>query len=83
MASMTQVTCKCCHTHFEARTADVQRGWGKFCSKSCKAIDQTKRKNRSIRRKARKARKQKTSGRYIMPHHEYIGTLFDSDGNQQ
>lgn len=26
-----------------ARTADIKRGWGKFCSKSCKAIEQEKR----------------------------------------
>lgn len=25
---------------FQARTVDVKRGWGKFCSKSCKAIHQ-------------------------------------------
>lgn len=25
---------------FEARTADVARGWGTFCSKSCKAVEQ-------------------------------------------
>jgi hypothetical protein len=32
--------CKCCKTEFEARVADVKRGWGKFCSKSCKAKKQ-------------------------------------------
>jgi hypothetical protein len=39
MPHMTEVKCanaKCCKV-FEARTADVNRGWGKFCSKSCKA----------------------------------------------
>lgn len=41
MAHMTTVKCKCCKTSFEARTADVKRGWGKYCSKSCKAIKQT------------------------------------------
>lgn len=41
MASMTEVKCTCGKL-FEARTADVKRGWGKFCSKSCKAIKQTK-----------------------------------------
>lgn len=43
MASMTNVVCKCCKTNFQARTADVKRGWGKFCSKSCKAKTQEKR----------------------------------------
>ena len=32
-----EVSCKCCRSKFLARVADVNRGWGKFCSKSCKA----------------------------------------------
>lgn len=31
------VACKCCGGAFIAKNADRQRGWGKFCSKSCKA----------------------------------------------
>jgi hypothetical protein len=31
---------KRCGAAFIARIADVQRGWGKFCSKSCKASHQ-------------------------------------------
>ena len=32
------VEVKCnCGTMFTARVADRKRGWGKFCSKSCKA----------------------------------------------
>jgi len=42
------VECKCqnksCGARFMARVADRKRGWGKFCSKSCKAIKQ-ERKN--------------------------------------
>ena len=37
MAHMTAVKCKRCSVEFQARIADVNRGWGKFCSKSCKA----------------------------------------------
>jgi hypothetical protein len=37
MVQMTTVKCSKCATKFEARTADIKRGWGKFCSKSCKA----------------------------------------------
>lgn len=37
MPSMTAVKCARCGKKFEARTADVNRGWGKFCSKSCKS----------------------------------------------
>ena len=42
MASMTEVKCanRECGAMFLARTADVKRGWGKFCSKSCKAKKQ-------------------------------------------
>lgn len=29
--------CKGCGRSFLARVADVKRGWGRFCSKSCKA----------------------------------------------
>lgn len=29
--------CQCCKTPFKAKSADVKRGWAKFCSKSCKA----------------------------------------------
>lgn len=35
-----EVKCKCCHRPFMARVADLNRGWGKFCSKSCKAKKQ-------------------------------------------
>jgi len=32
-----EVKCKGCRTVFLARVADRKRGWGKYCSKSCKA----------------------------------------------
>lgn len=32
--------CECCHQIFTARKADVDRGWARFCSKRCKAIEQ-------------------------------------------
>ena len=42
MTAHVTVICgnKCCKKPFEARAADVARGWGKFCSKSCKAKKQ-------------------------------------------
>jgi len=41
-----KIECKCknCKTKFIARVADRKRGWAKFCSKSCKAINQMKKK---------------------------------------
>mgnify|MGYP000851826242 CR=1 FL=1 len=35
--------CPVCGTEFQARTVDVKRGWGLFCSKSCKAKEQESR----------------------------------------
>lgn len=35
--------CKNCGITFPARSADVARGWGNFCSKSCKASKQESR----------------------------------------
>lgn len=40
MPAMVQVKCKCCKQLFMARVADRKRGWGRYCSKSCKAIKQ-------------------------------------------
>ena len=39
---MVQVRCanKRCTRPFFAREADRKRGWGRFCSKSCKAVKQ-------------------------------------------
>lgn len=37
------VSCSRCGDPFRARVADRKRGWGKFCSKSCKTIKQTQR----------------------------------------
>lgn len=43
MGATVIVKCARCKQPFEARIADRNRGWGKFCSKSCKAIRQTQR----------------------------------------
>lgn len=37
MPAMVKRICLHCEVEFEARAADVKRGWGKFHSKSCKA----------------------------------------------
>lgn len=37
---MPIVNCKWCSKGFNARQADLNRGWGTFCSKSCKAKKQ-------------------------------------------
>jgi len=38
-----EVRCERCKSTFRARVADRARGWGRFCSKRCKAIKQTQR----------------------------------------
>ena len=41
---MVTKKCSCCKEEHTVRQADLNRGWGKFCSKRCKAIVQ-ERKN--------------------------------------
>lgn len=45
MPATVEVKCKnkACGKVFTARVADRKRGWGRFCSKSCKALVQEKR----------------------------------------
>ncbi len=35
--------CQWCGKDHEVRRADLNRGWGKYCSKRCKAMDQESR----------------------------------------
>lgn len=42
MSKLVRRGCKYCGDTFTARQADVDRGWAKFCSKSCKAKQQVK-----------------------------------------
>lgn len=35
---MVKRNCKTCGCEFEARQADINRGWARYCSKSCKAL---------------------------------------------
>ncbi len=46
--------CQSCRLTFFPRKADVDRGWGKFCSKSCKAIKQEQRTGQYARFQNRK-----------------------------
>ena len=40
---MEITTCKNCGISFPVRKADLKRGWGLFCGKRCKAIEQERR----------------------------------------
>lgn len=48
--STVVVKCETCKQPFTARVADRKRGWGRYCSKSCKAIKQTQRTGRGAPR---------------------------------
>jgi phage FluMu protein Com len=37
-----EVRCRECKRAFLVRVSDLQRGWGLYCSKRCKAINQTR-----------------------------------------
>lgn len=47
--------CKRCGDPFTARVADRNRGWARFCSKSCKAAEQERRTGQNARYHARQA----------------------------
>ncbi len=40
MSKTVEVSCAWCDGKFSARVADRKRGWGRFCSKACKASKQ-------------------------------------------
>lgn len=50
MTSKVTKSCKSCKKEMQVRVADVRRGWGKFCSKSCKAKDQVKKSGYQFRK---------------------------------
>jgi hypothetical protein len=57
MAAMVERVCKCCGVRFQARRADVKRGWALFCSKSCKANYQESRTGQFAQFKLREDRR--------------------------
>ena len=63
MAAMVKTKCAHCAADMEVREADLKRGWGKFCSKSCKAKDQERRKGQLKQTGACRAGKRRNSRR--------------------
>lgn len=47
---MVSKNCERCDKEMSVRQADIDRGWGRFCSKSCKAKQQTSKKGYAYRR---------------------------------
>jgi hypothetical protein len=46
MTLMANINCNNCDRETTVRQADIDRGWGKFCSKSCKATYQENSKSK-------------------------------------
>lgn len=95
----TMVECKCanrsCGATFIARTADRKRGWARFCSKSCKAVQQERRTGQhAMRQRVMDANGGKTPGDFAREfggipqfdrHGRYEGFLaggFDNTAHQ-
>ena len=57
MAKTVNKRCKHCGDLMVVRAADVARGWGKFCSKRCKARDQERRTRATAAYYERRARR--------------------------
>lgn len=89
MARMVEVRCKCCGNPFKARAVDRRRGWGKFCSKRCKAIKQERRTGQCASYHARQRNNQSNyqgSGvsrdKFLYYAEQFGGTpVFDRNGN--
>jgi hypothetical protein len=41
----TEKNCEICEESFKARTRDIERGWGRFCSKKCRNINNSLKAN--------------------------------------
>ena len=73
--------CSSCGKDFQARAADRNRGWARFCSKSCKAIKQTQRTG--IGQEGRsKARQERIGARHVRWSNEHGGyAQYDANGD--
>jgi hypothetical protein len=75
MASMTKINCKWCRKEKDVRTADVKRGWGMFCNKTCKAAHQESKTGQYAKYKQRLAEHEDSNpydGVYFSDHDSNI-----------
>ena len=68
MPRMVDRHCKGCDQPFKARASDVKRGWGMFCSKSCKAIKQEQSTGQHAARLERRERDGHEGGEFADAH---------------
>ena len=83
---MTMVDRKCrCGVTFKARAADIRRGWGKFCSKRCKAVEQERRTGQHTAFIHGQSQHTRRDGAVFDRRGDMVGWVgvFDSDGNSQ
>lgn len=80
----TQKKCASCGDQMTVRVADHNRGWGKYCSKSCKAKKQGPRmydRQRGVTARRARADQEQFGG---LPSYdsrgEYIGFQFTGEG---
>lgn len=67
---MVTKPCDNCSTLHTVRVVDVKRGWGRFCSKSCKAQHQTAKGGRKAQLQV-KSKKQKETVKHEDSFAEY------------
>ncbi|QZI68703.1 hypothetical protein K5F93_20175 [Pseudomonas protegens] len=65
MSATVEVSCEWCAAKFTARTADRKRGWGKFCSKPCKASKQEFGGTKAFWKSANPNNKRSNIGKYV------------------
>lgn len=75
MARMVNKNCEWCHKEHTVRAADLERGWGRFCGKVCKAMEQEKRTGQHKANKAKaQARQQRGT---LTPGHDALLRMLD------
>lgn len=73
--------CLICNSEFDAKPADVRRGWGKYCNKSCAATANNRKTGnyqRYLTRVARKADNLDESSEFTNAHQFSNEDYFDS-----
>jgi hypothetical protein len=78
---MVDRKCAWCRKPFQAREADVKRGWGLYCSKSCKAKKQEKRTGQYASFQASIGEHNPSHPDWLRREIEHEHALFDSTTN--
>jgi hypothetical protein len=71
-------SCEWCKKPFTARSADVKRGWARFCSKSCKAMKQEKRTGQNATFQASVGEHNKNHPEWLRREIQFENDLYES-----